>query len=157
MTEHHGPPKEVEGRTPHHQGRPSTSRFSSSHTAYTRGHRTAEEPGIPGKELVWVPCTWTYLQDLTSQLERRREAARRLPPMCDRCGARDLLVCRCGEPDPPLSERDLDAWRATAAHLLALGLFPPIPVHVRRAFWRRGGSDRELAQRLHQGCEGAAA
>lgn len=47
-----GPPKEVKGRTPHHQGRPSTNTTSSHHTADT---------------------------DSVSQHRRRRIAAQRLP------------------------------------------------------------------------------
>jgi hypothetical protein len=36
MTDQNGPPTRVKGRTPHHQDRPSTNRFGSQHTAYTR-------------------------------------------------------------------------------------------------------------------------
>lgn len=69
------------------------------------------------------------------------------------CGCRDPWGCVCTE--PPLSEYALDGWRNAANHLLASGRMPLIPLEVRRALYRRGGDDRELAQKLHAGCEGA--
>lgn len=147
MTEHHGPPKEVEGRTPHHQGRPSTSRFSGHDTAYTRGNRTAEVAKTARQELVWVPCTWSHPQDLHSQLERRRNASRRLPAVCDRCGARDPISCRCYDPQPPLTPRAVEAWRAAILRTLPIGP-PVVPVEVLQRLYRNGGRDRQLAERV---------
>ena len=34
---------------------------------------------------------------------------------------------------------------------------PATPIEVRRALWRRGGTDRILAVRLHEGCWGRLA
>lgn len=148
MTEHHGPPKEVEGRAPHHQGRPSTHRSRSHHATPTSRNHTAGDAKTPGKALVWLPCTWQFPQDVPSQLNRRREAARRLPRLCDRCGARDPIVCHCWETEPPLSERALDAWCAAIERTLPIG--PPIvPMEALRGLYRRNrGSDRELALRV---------
>jgi hypothetical protein len=50
----------------------------------------------PGTALVWVPCTRPDApQDLKSQLQRRREAARRLPPL-EHSGRRDPWSRRTG-------------------------------------------------------------
>lgn len=53
---------------------------------------------------------------------------------------------------PTLTAHALDAWESAAYHLLDLGLTPAVPAEVRRALWGRGGSDRELAERLHRRC-----
>lgn len=154
MTEHHGPPEESEGRDPHHRPRPSTSRFSSNHTAYTQQQNTAGADKTPGSALVWLPCTWDHPQDLRSQLGRRRNQSNRSVPLD--CGCRDGWTCRCTQ--PPLSDHAIDAWRDAAKHVLGTGRIPlGLPLEVRRALWRRGGRDRELAEQLHQACEGAIA
>jgi hypothetical protein len=127
-----GPPKE-EGRTPHHRDRPSTH-TSSHHTADT-AKVTAIQP------LVWIPP-----RDV-SDLERRRDAARRLPRWCDRCGARDPLVCHCSESESPLSDNAMDAWRAAILRTLPIGP-PVVPLSVLKRLWRNGGTDRELAERV---------
>lgn len=106
----------------------------------------------PGKTLVWVPCTRNYPQDLRSQLQRRRQAAARSIPLD--CGCRDPL-CRCSE--PPLTEHAIDSWRDSALHILRTGNMPVLPIEARRALWKRGGSDRVLAELLHDACGGEAA
>lgn len=102
----------------------------------------------PSKSPRRVPCTRTFAQDVPSQLRRRRLAADRSVPLA--CGCRDGLTCRCT--DPPLSKHALDGWRDAAEHVLASGRTPLLPLEVRRALWRRGGQDRELAERLHEAC-----
>lgn len=86
-------------------------------------------------------------------LHRRRAAAQRMVPLD--CGCADPWPCQCTQ--PPLSEHALDSWRATAEYLLANAGPPLVPLEVRRALYRRGGRDRELAERLHRGCGGAVA
>ena len=88
---------------------------------------------------------------------RRLAASKRLPPLA--CGCRDPLTdCTCTEPEPePLSQRDLAAWAAAIAFLLDCGTTPLPPVEVLRALWRRGGTDRRLAQHVHQLTGGAVA
>ncbi|AFC44587.1 hypothetical protein OCU_33680 [Mycobacterium intracellulare ATCC 13950] len=66
------------------------------------------------------------------------------------CGCRDPWPCRCTE--PPLSDKAIDGWRDAAEHVLATGQIPLTPLDVRRALWRRGGRDRELAEFLHHAC-----
>jgi hypothetical protein len=56
-----------------------------------------------------------------------------------------------------LSDCAIDGWRAAAEHVLATGRIPLLPMEVRRALWRRGGQDRDLAELLHQACDGAIA
>ncbi|AFC55001.1 hypothetical protein OCQ_34890 [Mycobacterium paraintracellulare] len=41
--------------------------------------------------------------------------------------------------------------------MLATGRTPVLPIEVRRALWRRGGADRELAELLHEACGEAIA
>lgn len=148
MSEHHGPPEKSEGRDPHHRARPSTSRFSSHDTAYTQQQNTAGADKTPGSALVWLPCTWDHPQDLRSQLNRRRSQSNRSVPLD--CGCRDPWPCRCTQ--PPLTDRALDGWRDSAAHVLETGQIPLLPLDVRRALWRRGGRDRDLAELLHDAC-----
>lgn len=140
MTEQHGPPKEVEGRTPHHRDRPSTSRYD------TAANRTAQS-NAKSTQTRWAPCTCDSPRDIHSQLELRRQAANRSVPLD--CGCRDSWLCRCTE--PPLSDPQLDSWRDAAEHILASGLMPAVPIEVRRALWRRP-ADRRLAELLHLGC-----
>lgn len=92
-----------------------------------------------------VDCAPPWPNDRRSQLQRRREAARRLPPLD--CGCRDPWPCRCTE--PPLSDRAINGWRDTARYLLAQGKTPLLPLEALRALYRRGGADRTLAQELH--------
>lgn len=141
--------EELEGRPPH-KDRPSISRFSSHHAADTRNNPTPAPAKTMGAQLVWVPCTWTSRQDLSAQLERRRQAAKRSVPLD--CGCRDGWTCRCTE--PPLTDDALDDWRDAAWHVLGTGNMPMVPLQIRRALWRRP-ADRELAELLHRGCGGA--
>lgn len=46
----------------------------------------------------------------------------------------------------------MEGWVAAIKHLLELGEIPLAPIEVRRALWRRGGEDRELAELLHEAC-----
>jgi hypothetical protein len=101
-----------------------------------------------GKALVWIPCIRTFPQDTASQLRRRRGQATRSVPLF--CGCRDPFTCRCTE--PPLTERELDGWRDAVWHVLDASHMPLVPIEVRRALWRRGGHDRELAELLHDAC-----
>ena len=82
----------------------------------------------------------------------RRAAAQRMVPLACGCGP-DPWVCRCTEPH--LSDVAIDGWRDAARHVLAAGQMPAVPLEVRRALYRRGGEDRELARILHGGCGGA--
>jgi len=79
---------------------------------------------------------------------RRREAALRLPPI-GRCGCvrdPDLDKHRCGA--RPLSDHQVDGWRAAAIGIIEDGYVPIVPVEVVRRLWKRGGRDRQLAQQL---------
>jgi hypothetical protein len=93
----------------------------------------------------WVPPPRPCL-DVQSLVSRRRDAARRLPPLD--CGCRDPWPCRCTE--PPLSERAIDGYRDAARHIIEHGQTPLVPIEVLRALYRRGGSDRQLAKELHE-------
>lgn len=109
-----------------------------------------------GPSIVWVPCTRASApQDRASQAARRRAAAARSVPLDCGCGCRDPWICRCTQ--PPLSGHVIDGWRDAAEHVLATGQTPLIPLEVRRALWRRGGHDRQLAELLHDACNGAIA
>ena len=66
------------------------------------------------------------------QLRRRRDAARRYPPLPCGCDA-DPALCRCTW--PPLSEK----------------------IDVLQALWCRGGDDRLFAARLYELTDGYAA
>lgn len=83
----------------------------------------------------------------------RREASRRVVPLD--CGCPDPWPCRCS--DPPLSDQTIDAGRDAALHLLGVGLIPLLDIETRRALWRRGGTDRVLAELLHDACGGEVA
>lgn len=90
---------------------------------------------------------------LQTQLLRRRRAASYRLQRLD-CGCRDPWGCRCHE--PPTSEQGLDAWAAAARHIMdATGCAPVVPPDMLRALWRRGGSDRELAQHVYDLAGGA--
>jgi hypothetical protein len=56
-----------------------------------------------------------------------------------------------------LSERQIDAGRAAAEHLLSQGWVPLLEFEILRALWRRGGHDRALAEELHTLTGGAVA
>ncbi|ORB16875.1 hypothetical protein BST37_05880 [Mycobacterium noviomagense] len=86
-------------------------------------------------------------------MRRRRAASWRLVPLD--CGCRDPWPCRCTQ--PPLTDCQLDGWRDAAQHVLDEGYMPLVPLEVRRALWRREGTDRRLAELLHRGCGGAVA
>ena len=81
---------------------------------------------------------------LLDQLRCRRDASHRLA----------ILDCGCADPwvhrhtGQPLTERALDGWRDAACAVLAEGMKPIVPAEIRRSLWRRGGSDRALAERL---------
>ncbi|MBB2990248.1 hypothetical protein FHR72_001716 [Mycolicibacterium iranicum] len=94
--------------------------------------------------------------DVPAQLARRRDAAHRSEPL-ECCSCRDPLTCHCHEQVQPITEHQLDGWSAAALHLLDNGLSPAVPVDVQRRLWRRGGSDRALAQRLRGVCSDRAA
>ncbi len=83
---------------------------------------------------------------------RRREAARRLPPLD--CGCRDPWTCR--HHDGPLSERQLDAYADAAEHLLTVGVTPAPNLPAMRRMWRRGGDELRLAVQIAQRWELAA-
>lgn len=109
----------------------------------------------PGRRLCWVPCTRRFPQDTASQLKRRRATSHRLQPMgC--CGARDPISCRCHDPQPGLSDRAIDAWRAAIERTLPIG--PPLaPLEVLQRLWRNGGADRQLAEQVWAETGGAIA
>ena len=86
--------------------------------------------------------------------KRRQEAARRMEPLD--CGCRDQWQCRCTE--PPLTEQRIDAGRDAALHVLAnTDCIPLLEIEVLQALWRRGGTDKQLAELLHQLTDGQVA
>jgi hypothetical protein len=140
-----------------HKENPPAGDRGASNSTPSEIHTTAGADTRPGKSLVFLPCTWRHPQDVASQLRRRREASYRLPRLCDRCGARDpLLCCRCHEAVPPLSEGAIDGWRAAIERTLPIG--PPIvPLEVLQRLWGNGGSDRALALRVWEETGGLVA
>lgn len=92
-------------------------------------------------------------EPVAEQLSRRRAASQRLVSLD--CGCKDSWTCRCTE--PPLSEHAVDGWRDAAQHLLDRGETPVLPIEVLRSLYRRGGSDRVLAEHLHQLSDGRVA
>jgi hypothetical protein len=70
--------------------------------------------------------------DIPAQLRRRRVASWRLPPLDD--GRRDPL----DDCDEPLSDAELDSWRAAWMHLDRLALPAIVPQRVLVASVRRG-------------------
>lgn len=137
---HGGPPEKEAG--PLAKG-PANAEGSDTNTSAAKSNGSAARE--PGKALMWVPCTRSFPQDPHSQLERRREAAKRSVPLD--CGCRDVWPCRCS--NPQLSERMIDAGRAAARHILDGGGIPLLEIEFLRALYRRGGADRRLAERLH--------
>lgn len=77
------------------------------------------------------------------QLRHRRVAARRLP-------GGDPWTADLHAGELTLTPRQLEAWSQAANHIAADGLVPLIPIAVLRALHRRGGEDRELAERIHR-------
>jgi hypothetical protein len=88
----------------------------------------------------------SYAHPWLSQLHQRREASHRLPPLC--CGCRDPWPCRCRDDNTP-PNRWVDAGTEAAHYLIQLGYTPLLDTTVLRALWRRGGTDRQLAQHLY--------
>ncbi|MGH3542481.1 MAG: hypothetical protein ACRD0H_04700 [Actinomycetes bacterium] len=62
--------------------------------------------------------------DIPAALRRRRAASWRLPPLAD--GRRDPL----DSADEPITDAEIDAWRATWLHLHRLDLPAVVPAHV---------------------------
>ena len=153
MTMHGNGPPERERAAP--QDDPNRRLDSETRQSKTSRPWARERVGKPGTSLTWVPCTWSSPQDTHSQLERRRAAAHRSVPLGCRC--RDPLSCTCYATEPPLSDHQLDSWRAAALKVLSVGELPLLPIEVRRELWKRGGPDRVLAQRLHEACGGETA
>ncbi|MDT5348319.1 MAG: hypothetical protein QOH91_1606 [Mycobacterium sp.] len=81
-------------------------------------------------------------QDTLSQMKRRQSESRRHISLD--CGCRDPWTCRCTQ--PPLSDKMIDA-----------GGVPLLKIEVLQALWRRGGSDRQLAEQLHAATGGEIA
>jgi hypothetical protein len=77
----------------------------------------------------------------------RHAAATRLRPLA--CGCVDPWLHRCRDATA-LTEGSLDGWADALGTLTGLDFTPLAPVEVLRALWRRGGSDRRLAQAVHQ-------
>jgi hypothetical protein len=109
---------------------------------YARKSRRPGQPAAPS-ESTWGTCEHNAIP---RQLRRRRAASWRLPPLD--CGCRDPWPCRCTE--PPLSAKMLDAGRQAAEDILRSGYVPLLQFEVLRALYRRGGSDRALAEQLHE-------
>jgi hypothetical protein len=78
-------------------------------------------------------------------LHRRREASQRLQRLgC--CECRDPLGCRHHR--PPLTNRQLDGYRAAVVHLTGAGLLAAPDIDGLRRMWRSGRADRRLAARV---------
>ncbi|MGW3542049.1 hypothetical protein ACWDNI_16100 [Nocardia niigatensis] len=70
---------------------------------------------------------------------------------------RRAAACRMvgGDPWPRQYESDaeptaaqLSAWADAANHVAADGLCPVVPREILRLLWKRGGSDRQLAEQI---------
>jgi len=81
---------------------------------------------------------------VAAQWQRRREAARRLPPWAD-CPCPDPWPCLCYDDREP-SPRMLDAILAAVEHLDRLDLPPLVTIETCRLLWRHG--ERTHAHRL---------
>ena len=68
-----------------------------------------------------------------------------MTPICA-CGP-DPLLCR-GRDDAEPTIRQVNAYRAAAAHLLALDLPPAPNIAAMRILWRRGGAEQRLAVQI---------
>ena len=76
----------------------------------------------------------------------RRQAAQRVPILP--CGRHaDPWPCRCT--DDPLTEKHLDAWASTIAHLAALDCPAVVPVEALDGLRRRGGAGAQAAALAH--------
>jgi hypothetical protein len=99
--------------------------------------------------------------ELLAQLQRRHAAAKRIPGTDPLSPAERPLGREREHPrsnvDPPLTSHQLDSWAIVARHVLDAGYMPLVPLDVRRSLWRRGGTDRRLAELLQRGCGGGAA
>jgi len=80
----------------------------------------------------------------TDQLQRQRRAWRRKPRL--ECGCSE--PCRCDYRNNP-SEKRVDGYRDTIEHLAEHGLGAAALSPELRALWRRGGSDRQLAEQIN--------
>lgn len=80
--------------------------------------------GVDARPARRPDATATAPQSRPAQLRRRRAASWRLPPLCD--GRRDPLDS-AGE---PISDAELDSWRAAWCHLDRAGLVAVIPQRV---------------------------
>lgn len=76
----------------------------------------------------------------TTTMHPQHNAAGDTFAVCD-CGP----CSRCRTPEPPLTEKHLDAWRATILHLRAAGYPAAVPAAPLAALCARGGLDRTVA------------
>lgn len=133
--ERDGPRQEA---VPHHDRRQATEGAAK----FTR--RGGGRSGEPLRRCVRTSAQ----QEALAALDRRRVAAKRSVPL--QCGCRDPHECRCWRDQSARTERLTDAARYAAEHILEAGYTPLLDLETLRALWRRGGSDRRLAQRLAQ-------
>ena len=108
---------------------------------------------LAGNEAASIKSTATdsHQHSGVAAWKRRHSARQRVAPLD--CGCRDPWPCRCTE--PPLTDRQIDAGRDAAEHILNNGQVPLLEFEVLRALWRRGGADRDFAEQLHQMAGGA--
>jgi hypothetical protein len=125
------------------EGPPGRERPGASHS--TGPHQQSADTTTTDKPII---C-----HGGVAQWFRRRRAAERLVPLD--CGCRDPWPCRCSR--PPVSEKTIDAGAQAARHLLDCGQVPLLEIDVLRALWRRGGTDRQLAQELYDLAGGVVA
>ncbi|MGH3549766.1 MAG: hypothetical protein ACRDQU_17000 [Pseudonocardiaceae bacterium] len=89
----------------------------------TEGVRGSDESvATTGRPAHDIPDT--RHSDIPTQLRRRRAAACRCPPLPD--GRRDPL----DSADEPITDDEIDTWRATWLHLHRLDLPAVVPAHV---------------------------
>lgn len=77
---------------------------------------------------------------------RRRDAEHRSQPLG--CGCRDPWLHRCNPIEP--TEQQVSGYRDAIAHLETLGMNAAPLLPELRHLWRRGGSDRRIAQSVVQ-------
>jgi hypothetical protein len=123
-----------------------------------QGAGPPKEDGRPRQETATTTTTKLRLESSATlaAMRRRRGASRRLALLDCSCPTgphADPLACLCTF--GPLTAHQLNGWRDAAEHVLGGGQVPLVPIEVRRALYRRGGQDRDLALRLHR-CSGAA-
>lgn len=51
-----------------------------------------------------------------------------------------------------MTDHEAEAWHRTVQHLEAAGFPAIVWLEYQRQLWRRGGRDRELAERLRRRC-----